>query len=55
MFTHAIVRKPGESLVKGLTSANMGIPDYAKALEQHANYVSALEQCGLSVQVLEAD
>lgn len=55
MFTKAIVKKPGRSLVKGLTGAMLGLPDFNKAIVQHANYVKALKDCGLSVRVLEAD
>jgi dimethylargininase len=54
-FTHAIVRKPCPEMVNGLTSANLGKPDYIKACEQHNNYVEALKSCGLKVKVLEAD
>ncbi len=53
MFTKAVVRKPGRSLVKGLTTANLGVPNYEKALAQHAEYVNALEACGLEVVVME--
>ncbi len=55
MFTHAIVRTPGCSLIHGITSANSGTPVYAKALEQHAGYVDALTRCGVEVTILEAD
>jgi dimethylargininase len=55
MFKKAIVRKPGKSMISGLSSTNLGIPDYEKALEQHSAYVEALVQCGLKVVVLEAD
>jgi len=55
MFTNAIVRKPSKSMVNGITTANLGKPDYEKALIQHENYVKALEQCGLKVTVLESD
>ncbi|MFY0544057.1 dimethylarginine dimethylaminohydrolase family protein [Brevibacillus sp. H7] len=54
-FTRAIVRKPGKSYVNGLTTANLGKPDYERALEQHGRYVEALKQCGLAVTILEAD
>ena len=33
----------------------MGAPNYARALEQHAAYCDALEQCGLTLTRLEAD
>lgn len=42
-------------MVKGLTTAQSGKPDYPTALQQHARYVLALEECGLEVMVLEAD
>ncbi len=54
-FSKAVVRKPGRSLINGLTTANLGTPDYEKALEQHAQYCQALETCGLKVVVLEAN
>ena len=55
MFSNAIVRKPGRSVIKGLTNANLGIPDYQKALDQHEFYVNVLKDCGLKVKELEAD
>ena len=54
MFSNAIVRKPGKSMIKGITNANLGIPDYEKALVQHDSYVSALKICGLKVKELAA-
>lgn len=54
-FTRAIVRKPGNSYVNGLTTSDLGTPDLALALEQHAHYVEALKKAGLEVTVLEAD
>ena len=55
MFKRAIVRTPGRSIVNGLTTADFGLPDYEKALLQHAEYIKALEGCGLEVLVLGAD
>ena len=55
MFKKAIVRTPSRSMVKGLTSADLGIPDYDLALEQHRNYIEALRECGLQVFVLPPD
>lgn len=52
MFTRALVRTPGRSLVEGLTTANLGEPKYDKALDQHAAYIEALQACGLDVTVL---
>ncbi len=55
MFSNAIVRKPGKSMINGLSNAQLGIPDYHKALDQHEAYISALKECGLDVKVLDAD
>ena len=55
MFTRAIVRPPSASFAQGLTSANLGKPDLAKALEQHARYCAALQDCGLMLTRLPAD
>lgn len=52
MFQQAIVRTPASSLIHGLTSANLGKPDYKKALIQHQKYIEALSYCGLEVTVL---
>jgi len=38
-----------------LTTAKLGAPHYARALEQHAAYCEALERCGLTLTRLEAD
>jgi dimethylargininase len=55
MFTKAIVRPPAPNFADGLTTAGLGGPDYQQALEQHAAYCDALEQCGLELIRLEAD
>jgi len=55
MYKRAIVRTPGESLTRGLTTADLGIPDYKKALAQHVDYIEALKECGLEVLVLGPD
>ncbi len=45
MFSKAIVRVPGKSLVNGLTDSNhLGSPDYQKAIIQHKAYIEALQQ-----------
>jgi len=55
MFSKAIVRAPAKSLVNGITTAGLGKPDYQLALEQHRQYIAALESCGLAVEVMAAD
>lgn len=54
-FTRAIVRRPGPSMIDGLTTAGLGPVDYERALVQHDRYVSALQECGLTVMVLPPD
>ena len=54
MFSKAIVRLPAQAMVNGITTADLGAPDYQKALKQHQAYVEALKTCALDVTVLEA-
>ncbi len=54
MFTNAIVRTPGRSIVEGLSnSKTLGLPNYEQAIIQHQSYIDALTKCGLDVLVLE--
>jgi dimethylargininase len=55
MFTKAIVRTPCKAMINGISSANLGRPDYKKALVQHADYVEALRECSLQVTILPVD
>ena len=55
MFNKAIVRIPGKSMINGLTTVELGLPDYEIALMQHEEYIKALEMCGLEVIVLDSD
>ncbi len=55
MFRKAIVRPPAENFAAGLTTVDLGAPDIKLALEQHARYCRALEQCGLTLKWLEGD
>src|ERR1700758_2321636 len=52
---HAIVRPPSATFARGLTSADLGAPDIARARAQHATYCDALEQCGVELIRLPAD
>lgn len=49
MFKNVIVKTPGKSYVNGLTTSDLGKPDYGRLLEQHAAYVEALRGCGVEV------
>ncbi|MFW5721322.1 MAG: hypothetical protein ACOCWW_02955, partial [Bacteroidota bacterium] len=55
MFTKAIVKRPAETFANGITTSNLGKPDYNLALKQHDAYCEALVKCGLALTVLEAD
>jgi dimethylargininase len=54
MFNHAIVRKPGPDAFQGLTTADLGAPDYALLLQQHAAYVATLRLLGLTIVELDS-
>jgi dimethylargininase len=55
MFNRAIVRAPSENFADGLTSVDLGVPDFDKALVQHRAYCEALVRCGLELTELEPD
>ena len=55
MFKNAIVQIPCKNMVNGITEANLGKPDYQKALHQHSEYISTLKKIGLDVTILEPD
>src|SRR5687767_10719582 len=59
MFTKAIVRPPAPNFSEGLTTVGpkdeLGRPQFERALEQHAAYCAALENCGLTLMRLEPD
>ena len=54
-FNNVIVRTPCPEMVNGITSSDMGTPDYEKALIQHDAYIEALKTCGVAVTVLGPD
>jgi len=54
MFTKAIVRRPGKSMIHGIGPEHLGKPDYEKALKQHDAYIEALKKTGVEVTILEA-
>jgi len=42
-------------MIKGISTANLGKPDYDLAVRQHQDYILALQECGLKVTILEPD
>jgi len=55
MFKKAMVRVPGENFAYGLTTADLGKPNYQLALAQHSRYCDILKSCGLQLIVLPPD
>ena len=55
MFKNVIVRRPCKAMVDGITTAELGKPDYDLALKQHNSYIEALKECGVEVTILEAN
>jgi dimethylargininase len=55
LFNSAIVRIPGSNFADGLTTVELGIPDFKGVLDQHARYCEALLQCGLTITTLAPD
>jgi dimethylargininase len=53
MFAYALTRKPGKNFIQGLTTANLGPPNYELILKQHASYVDALKTVGIDVIELD--
>ena len=48
-FTHTIVRKPAQSIIKGLRAVDIGAPDYNQMILDHQDYVEALTFAGVEV------
>lgn len=55
MFKNVIVKRPCQKMIEGLTSANLGKPDYELATKQYENYIETLKKCGVEVTILDAD
>lgn len=52
-FTHAILRRPGSSVVKGLRAGGGPDPDLSDVLAEHAAYAAALRDAGLELTELD--
>ena len=51
----AITRTPSENFAQGLTTSELGPPDYELILKQHAAYIDTLKSIGLEVIVLDEE
>ena len=45
-FTRVVTRKPSASIVDGLRAQDIGTPDLAQMLKDHAHYVETLRETG---------
>ena len=52
-FKNAIIRLPNKSIQNGLSSQNLH-PQYEIIAEEHSNYIKAIEEAGLQIQLLES-
>jgi dimethylargininase len=52
-FTTAITRTPGKNVAQGLTTSDLGAPDYELILRQHHSYIDTLKSIGLEVIILD--
>jgi len=53
-FSNAIVRTPGRSIAQGLRAEDLGNPDPQRFVREHHDYVKALEDAGVRVDILPA-
>src|SRR6202048_5092755 len=51
-FDSALVRAPARSVIHGLSSQSGAPPLFCAIEREHAEYVRALEECGLCVETL---
>ena len=54
MFKYAITRKPGKNFAQGITTSNLGMPNYELILKQHETYIKALKSLDIEVIILDA-
>ena len=52
-FKNAIIRKPNKSIQNGLSSQNLH-PQYEIVAKEHSNYIRAMEEAGLKINLLES-
>ena len=52
IYNNAIIRKPNQSIKNGLSSQNFH-PQYDIVLNEHTNYLKAIKEAGLKINLLE--
>ena len=55
MFTKAIVKSPCKNIAQGLSTNLLGKPRFTTVKKQHKAYINALQEAGLSIEILEED
>lgn len=55
MFKNIIAKTPGKSYINGLTTSDLGVPNYDLLLEQHKAYIEALKKCNVEVTLIPAN
>ena len=51
-FKSAIIRQPNKSIQNGISSQNLH-PQYKIIVEEHSNYIKAIKEAGLTINLLE--
>ena len=51
-FKNAVIRKPNKSIQNGLSSQNLH-PQYEIVAKEHSDYIQAMEEAGLKINILE--
>ena len=51
-FKNAIIRKPNKSIQNGLSSQHLH-PQFEIVFKEHSNYIQAMEEAGLKINLLE--
>ena len=52
-FKNAIIRQPNKSIQNGLSSLDLH-PQYEIIEQEHSNYIKAIKEAGLQIQLLES-
>jgi dimethylargininase len=54
-ITRILARHPAPNFADGITTADLGIPDYDNAIKQYQEYIQALRDCNLELTLLPTD
>ena len=54
-ITRILARRPAPNFADGITTANLGKPDYDNAIQQYDSYIQALRDCNLELTLLPTD